>query len=54
MMTIPDPRGTVGRIFKGDHYTLLRIKYESIGPCGFGNLFHVFPTVSQWELMTSS
>ena len=24
MMTIPYPRGTVGRIFKGDHYTLIR------------------------------
>ena len=31
-----DPRGTVGRIFKEDHYTLLHTKYESSGPCGFG------------------
>ena len=31
-----DPRGTVGRIYKDDHYTLLRTKYESSGPCGFG------------------
>ena len=31
-----NPRGTVGRIYKEDHYTLLRTKYESSGPCGFG------------------
>ena len=31
-----DPRGTVGRIYKDDHYTLLHTKYESSGPCGFG------------------
>ena len=31
-----DPRGTVGRIYKDDHYTLLLTKYESSGPCGFG------------------
>ena len=29
-------RGTVGRIYKEDHYTLLHTKYESYGPCGFG------------------
>ena len=31
-----DPRGTVSRIYRGDHYTLLHTKYESSGPCGFG------------------
>ena len=31
-----DPRGTVGRIYKEDHYTLLHTKYESSGPYGFG------------------
>ena len=31
-----DPRGTVGRIYKEDHYTLLKTKHESFGPCGFG------------------
>ena len=31
-----DPRGTVGRIYKADHYTLLQTKYESSGPYGFG------------------
>ena len=30
------PRGTVGRIYKEDNYTLLLTKYESSGPCGFG------------------
>ena len=40
-----DPRGTVGRIYKEDHYTLLHTKYESSGPCGFGeeDFFKVFP-----------
>ena len=31
-----DPRGMVGRIYKEDHYTLVLTKYESSGPCGFG------------------
>ena len=26
-----DPRGTVGRIYKKEHYTLLQTKYESSG-----------------------
>ena len=30
-----DPRGTIGRIYKEDHYTLLHTKYESFGSCGF-------------------
>ena len=37
-----DPRGTVGRIYKEDHYTLLLTKYESSGPCGFGEDFLCF------------
>ena len=48
-----DPRGTVGMIYKEDHYTLLLTKYKSSGPCGFGeDLFYVFPIVSLWEQMT--
>ena len=39
-----DPRDTVGRIYKEDHYTLLHTKYGSSGPCGFKEdflcLFH--------------
>ena len=31
-----DPRGTVGGIYKEDHYTLLHTKYESSGPRSFG------------------
>ena len=27
-----DPRDTVGRIYKEEHYTLLQTKYESSGP----------------------
>ena len=40
-----DPRGTVGRIYKQEHYTLLQTKYESSGPCGFGeeDFFMFFP-----------
>ena len=38
-----DLRGTVGRIYKEDHYTLLHTKYESSRPCGFGDFFKVFP-----------
>ena len=34
-----DPRGTVGKIYKEDHYTLLPTKYESSGSCGFGEDF---------------
>ena len=37
-----DPRGTVGRIHKEDHYTFLLTKYESSGPCGFGEDFLCF------------
>ena len=37
-----DPRGTVGRIYKEDHYTLLHTKYESSRPCGFGEDFLKF------------
>ena len=34
----------VSRIYKEDHYTLLHTKYESSGPCGFGeDLFYIFP-----------
>ena len=32
-----DPRGMIGRIYIEDHYTLLHTKYESFGPCGFGD-----------------
>ena len=30
-----DPRGLIGRIYVGDHLTLLHIKYISCGPHGF-------------------
>ena len=40
-----DPRGMIDRIYKQDHYTLLHTKYESSGPCGFGeeDFFYVLP-----------
>ena len=31
-----DPRGMMYRTYIEDHYTLLYTKYESFGPCGFG------------------
>ena len=34
-----DTRGTVSRIYKEDHYTLLHQKYERSGLCGFGEDF---------------
>ena len=39
-----DPRGMIGRIYIEDHYTLLHTKYETFGPCGFGeeDFFMVF------------
>ena len=39
------PRGMIGRIYKKDNYTLLQTKYESSGPCGFGeeDFFIFFP-----------
>ena len=47
------PRGTIGRIYKEDYYTLLHTKYESSGPCGFGEEDVLcFPIVYLWELMT--
>ena len=33
-----DHRGTVGRIYKDEHYILLQTKFESSGPCGFGEV----------------
>ena len=49
-----DPRGTVGRIYKEGHYIMLHTKYESSGPCGFGeeDFFYVSPIESLWELIT--
>ena len=41
-----DPRGTVGRIYK---YRLLHTKYESFGPCGFGEEdFFMFFLMTPW------
>ena len=46
-----DPRGTVGRIYKEDHYTLLLTKYESSGPCGFGGRRRFFLCFSHCKSM---
>ena len=43
-----DPRGMIGRIYIEFHKTLLHTKYESFGPCGFGeDFFYVFPMTPQ-------
>ena len=49
-----DPRDTVGRIYKKDHFTLFHTKYESSEPCGFGAEYSfMFCTIiCLWELMT--
>ena len=48
-----DPRGTVGRIYKEEHYTLLQTKYESSGLWFRRRFFFMFfPIVSLWELIT--
>ena len=43
-----DPRGMVGRIYVGDHLTLLHSKHLSSGPYGFReeDFFKVFPLVN--------
>ena len=46
-----DPRVMVSRNFKEDYYILLHTKYESSGPCGFGEEDFFFPIVSLWELL---
>ena len=47
-----DPISTVVRIYKEDYYTFLHTKYESSGPCGFGeeDFFYDFPIISLREL----
>ena len=50
---IADPRGMVGRIYKGNYYPLLYTKYKSPGLCDFREEgFYGFPIVSLWGLMT--
>ena len=46
-----DPRALVSRIYKEDHNTLLHTKYESSGPCGFGedDFFYVFLMTPPWR-----
>ena len=37
-----DPRGLIGSIYVGDHYTLLHTKHVSCGPHGFREVFLSF------------
>ena len=37
-----DPRGLIGRIYVGDHKTLLHTKYISSGPHGFREEYFLF------------
>ena len=42
-----DPRGMIGRIYEGYHYTLLHTKYIGFRPCGFREEdFFIFPIIS--------
>ena len=44
-----DPRGMVGRIYKGDHLTLLNTKYLSSGPHGFREEDFLFYPLEGYE-----
>ena len=41
-----DTRGLIGRIYVGDHNTLLHTEYISCGPHGFREDFLSFPIIS--------
>ena len=46
-----DPRGLIGRIYVGDHYTLtVHTKYTSCGPHGF-KIFKVFSDYKSMETL---
>ena len=50
-----EPRDMVGRVYVGDHLTLLHTKYLSSGPCGFREedfLKFFFSIISLWKLMS--
>ena len=47
-----DPRGMVGRIYVGDHLTLLHTKYLSAGLMASEKIFEVFLIISLWEIMS--
>ena len=50
---IADPRGMVGRIYKGNYFPLLYTKYKSPVLRDFREEdFYGFPIVSLWALMT--
>ena len=50
---IADPKGMVGRIYKGNYYPLLYTKYKNPGLLVFREEdFYGFPIVSLWGLMT--
>ena len=49
---IADPRGMVGRIYKGNYYPLLYTKYKSPGLCDFREEdFYGFPIIRLWGLL---
>ena len=51
-----DTSGLIGRIYVGDHYTLLHTQYMYSGPHGFREEEFLscffFSIISLWELMT--
>ena len=48
-----EPRGMFGRIYVGDHQTLLYTKYISRGPYGYGkeDFLKFFPIISLCQLL---
>ena len=47
------PRGLTGRIYVGDHETLLHNEYVSCGPhVSEKKIFKAFPIISLWEFTT--
>ena len=48
-----DPRGMVGRIYVGDHLSLLCTKYLSLGlMVSMKKIFEVFFPLCLWEIMS--
>ena len=50
---IADPKGMLGKIYKGNYYPLLYTKYKNPGLLDFREEdFYGFPIVSLWGIMT--
>ena len=45
-----DPKDFIGRIYEGDHLTLLHARHINCGHHGFRVEFKIFPIISLWNL----